>query len=359
MKIRHNVDLTPLNTLRLPARAQQFATISTIEEAHQLCRNYVSANLPILILGGGSNILFTRDFEGLVIKNEIKGYQLKNQSATEVRLEIQAGESWHDLVTYAVNNNWGGIENLALIPGTVGAAPVQNIAAYGQSLSETLVTVKYLSTTTHQQKELSNAQCQFSYRNSVFKQQLKGRAIITSVELSLTKNPELETTYYSVGGRNDSLQRQLSQTYSEPFTIKNVYDTVINIRRQKLLDWEKYPTVGSFFINPVIKTDHYMQLHKQDPDLQCYPPEDLKYNQLLTLDHDKPTYVKVPVGRLLDYLGWKGKQIGNCMVSSQLASILTHNGQATGKEFLAFADMIKADVKQKMDIELESEVNII
>jgi UDP-N-acetylmuramate dehydrogenase len=353
-EVEENKDLFELNTLRLHAHTRYYCEINSVDELANVVTDSRFKGSPIFALGSGSNTLFSRDYSGLVLKINLQGKTIISEDEKSIELEIAAGEDWPELVSYVVEKNWGGVENLAYIPGTAGAAPVQNIAAYGQNFSDILSSVTYYSLETNQTETLTADACQFGYRDSIFKRQLKQKAIITSIHLTLAKNPELETSYYSIGGRNDSLQKELSSISTGKPTVKDVYTAVVAIRKRKLLDWKTDPTVGSYFINPVVSREKYQKMKEQDPDLQAYPVTDLKYHQTT---HDNQ--VKVPVGRLLDVLGWKGKVVGNCQVHDKLASIFTHNGKATGAEFLAFVNQIQADVHDKFKIDLQSEVSII
>lgn len=311
---------------------------------------------PWMVLGDGSNTLFTRDFKGVVLHMQTKGKSVVAEDVETITFSIAAGESWIGLVEEMVNQGYGGIENLALIPGTVGAAPVQNIAAYGQNVSDVIEAVEAYDVDTDTIRVFTPAECEFEYRSSYFKKH-PGKYIILSVTMRLSKNPRLETSYYSIGGRYDSLEQELNTLATPPFTIKNVYDAVVSIRTRKLLDPKEAPTVGSFFINPLITKAHYDQLAQQIEGLQMYPVSHLRY---VAEDELPPeATVKIPAGRLIDALGWRGRQIGNCKVSEKLASIITHNGKASGEEVLAFANTIKADIKSRYNVELTTEVNII
>ena len=352
-QIKTDIDIKDLNTLRISARANYFVAVTENNQLSEILKLPDYKNLPKLILGGGSNILFTKDFPGLVIKIETQGKVVVHEDQQNVYLKVASGENWHDLVSYTVDHNWGGIENLALIPGTAGASPVQNIAAYGQNLSDTLESVEYLDIKQNQTKTLTASECKLSYRDSVFKHELRDRAIITSITIKLRKNPDLETSYYSIGGRNDSLIAELEKISQKPYSIKDVFNAVVAIRSRKLLDWKVKPTVGSFFVNPIVSKKTLATLQTEISNLQFYSVDGLEYGNT-----GNDSTVKIPVGRLLDHLGWKGKTVGNCMVSEKLASILTHNGKATGKEFLEFVELIKADVKAKLGVDLQTEVNI-
>lgn len=353
MNTSKNVNLKPYNTLSLSAQAEEFVKVDSVEQLVSLAQTHRE---PELILGEGSNLLLTRDIPGLILKNEIMGKQIVRQTNEFVWLSVNSGENWHDLVNYTVENNWGGIENLALIPGVVGAAPVQNIAAYGQNFSDVLEAVEYFDWHSGELITLDRDECEFGYRDSIFKHRLKGRAVICQVQLKLHKNPELETSYYSVGGLNDSLTDLLKETATKPYTIKHVYDAVVSLRSKKLPDWKTTPTIGSFFINPIVGNDKYQELSSRIQNLQCYPLDQLRYTKQQSYADDM---VKVPVGRLLDHLGWRGRSVGNCLVTKANAAIFSHNGQATGKEFWEFTQTIRTDVMEEFGIELETEVVVV
>lgn len=359
IQIEKNVDLKPHNTMRLSQTAKFFGIASDHNQLTHLIDFANRNDLSVFVLGGGSNLILTDDIPGLVIKNQLKGKKVVEESDEHVLLEIGAGENWHQLVTYCVDQNWGGIENLALIPGTVGASPVQNIAAYGQNLSDVFVSLEAVEIATNKSTTFTKDSCQFGYRDSVFKHTHPGKYIITSVQLRLNKNPKLETSYYSTGGRYDSLQQELDQIAAAPYSIKDAYQAVINIRQRKLLDPATHPTVGSYFINPIITVDQLKTLRKTDPHIQYYPTTDLKYTADEPDSLDQNEYVKIPAGRLLENLGWRGKQIGNCFTHDQHALIISHNGKATGSEIISFADQIVADVAKNYDIKLSSEVVIV
>ena len=355
IKINQNISLKPYSTFYLEAKARFFTQLTNDDQIDEILEFIKQKNLPVHILGEGSNTLFTKDYPGLISKISTKGKQIIKDTTDFVLVTFQAGESWPDIVTWAVNNGFSGIENLALIPGTIGAAPVQNIAAYGQSLSDTFYSLAAVNLETHQPQVFTKKDCHFSYRQSIFKQELANKYLITSVTLKFLKQASLETNYYSIGGRNDSLEIELEKNATKPYTIKNVYSAVVAIRSRKLIDWTQHPTVGSFFINPEVSQQKYQQLAAQIPNLQAYPAHDLKYSR----NHQPSERVKIPVGRLLEELGWRGKQLGNCMVYQHNAAILTHNGKASGAEVLDFVTKIRQDVKTKYNISLETEVNIL
>ncbi len=356
-KAKQNYSLKNNNTLQVEVKANYFAQVKSEQDILDLLSQNQYKNLPKFVLGSGSNTLFTKDYQGLVIHNKILGREITQQDQNHVYIKLGGGEDWPQFVEFAVNQGYSGVENLALIPGTAGAAPVQNIAAYGHNLTDTFVSLEAINLNTLATKTFNKKECKFGYRDSVFKNEYKGQYIITRVTLKLNKKHNLETNYYSIHGRYDSLQSELKSFAQKPYTIKDVYQAVINIRTRKLPDWTHTPTVGSFFVNPIITKQKLTQLQSLIQELQFYPAQDLKYvNQN---DPGSNQLVKIPVGRLLDELGWKGKQIGNCNVSNKWASIITHNGKATGQEILEFTQKIKTDVKNNYGITIKTEVEVV
>lgn len=323
MTIQKNIDLLPYNTFKVKAKAEYFAVVRSVEDLKNL------PDEPKLILGEGANVLFTRDFAGLVLKNEIKGKkEIPGQARNDTLLEVAAGENWSDLVGWSVENGWSGIENLALIPGTVGAAPVQNIGAYGQQLSDAIVQVSTLN------KSFSKDECQFGYRESIFKKEKN--LFITSVVIKLSKNPRFNLDYHS---------RYESLVVKPPYTPKKVAEAVTNLRKIKQPDWTKIGTAGSFFKNPVVSKEKLQEIQKRIPKIQFYPGENNKF--------------KIPAAWLLDELGWKGKKIGRVGTFDKSALVIINLGKATGQEILEFSQQMQADIKKNFGLDLEPEVNII
>jgi UDP-N-acetylmuramate dehydrogenase len=293
----------------------------------------------MMFLGGGSNVLFCKDYEGLVIKNSIKGIHVVSEDEQHVLLKVYSGEGWHDLVMHCVANNWGGIENLSLIPGTVGAAPMQNIGAYGVELEKVFVELEALNLHTLELHTFNKQACAFGYRESVFKRQLKGLYFIYSVTIRLDKQPKVSVDY------GDILQvltdKGLDQSTA---SIKDVSDAVIQIRSSKLPDPKVLGNSGSFFKNPVISQDLFNQLQQQYPDIKGFPNE-----------HG----VKVPAAWLIEQCGWKGKRVGETGAHAKQALVLVNYGNATGNEVYQMALTIIQSVKDTFGVQLEPEVNII
>jgi len=358
MEILKDYDLTQLNTFRVSARAKFFFNLTNESQLEELFTTPEFKENKKMFLGGGSNVLFTKDFDGFVIKNSLLGKKVLVEDEKNVFLEVAAGEDWHELVTYTVNNNWGGIENLAFIPGTVGAAPVQNIAAYGENLSDVFESLDAFNVETGKIEKFDKEACEFSYRDSVFKGRMKGVYIVTKVRIKLSKNPELETSYYQIGITHDSIKEELKKLAKEPYTIKDVYNAVVSIRTRKLPDPKKIPTVGSFFLNLVVAREKYEELKKQVPELQCYPVDQLHYVNSDDASLQKE-FVKIATGRLLQEAGWLGKWIGNVGMHDKHALVVVTNGKATGEEILSFAEQVMASVFDKFGLKLIPEVNLI
>lgn len=338
IQIEENKDLKPLTTFGVKANARYFCTVTKINELTELIQHPVYKNNSYFILGGGSNILFTSDYDGLVIQNALKGISIKHETDTAIDIEVMAGENWHNLVLYCVQHNWGGIENLSLIPGTVGAAPIQNIGAYGVEVKEVIKSVTGIDLETGITKTWLNHECDFGYRDSIFKSQLKEKFFISSITLTLSKKLHRINTSY--GAINDVLKQQ---HITSP-TIQQVSDAVIQIRRSKLPDPVVIGNAGSFFKNPTITELHYQHLQKKFPTIPGYT----SVNQ----------EVKVPAGWLIEQCGWKGKRIGDVGVHTQQALVLVNYTNGTGKEILSLALQIISSVKEKFNIELICEVNI-
>jgi len=335
--VKENFDLKDHNTMGVHANAQYFASVTSAGELRQLLLQPDYKILPKLMLGGGSNLLFVNDFEGLVIHLNIKGRAVIEENEKELLLQVGAGENWHETVMFAVENGWGGIENLSLIPGSVGAAPIQNIGAYGVELEEVFESLEAIDLETGISKTFDKKACNFEYRDSVFKKELKGKYIITDVTLRLQKDPEVNTTYRAL---SESLEEK---GISDP-TIKDISETVIEIRQSKLPDPAEIGNTGSFFKNPVIPAKVFKELQKEYPEIPNYPAGD---------------QIKIPAAWLIDRCGWKGKQIGDAGVHKVHALVIVNYGNATGAEIIELAEKIRSSVFDKFGIVLIPEVNII
>ena len=314
--------------------------IHSEEEFQESIQHQALTNLPRLILGGGSNMLLLRDFEGVVLNVEAKGMRVLSETATEVLLEVGAGETWHEVVLHCVKNGWGGIENLSLIPGKMGAAPIQNIGAYGVELTNVFEYLEALDMQSGQKRTFTHAECEFGYRDSVFKRELKGQYLIFKVVLRLQKQPVLNTSYGAIRTELEKLTKPESD-----WTIQEVSDVVIHIRQSKLPDPKVIGNGGSFFKNPIIPISQYEALKQTHPDLPSYPVND--------------THVKVPAGWLIDRAGWKGTRRGDYGVHANQALVLVNYGNAKGQEIYDLSQEILDNIQATYGIELEREVNII
>lgn len=339
MHIQEQVELLPYNTFKIQAKAKYFTSIHSIEEFQNLLSSPIYKQEKILILGGGSNVLLTGNFDGLVVKVDIKGIEIVSQDDTSVTVRAGAGEAWHTLVLHCVANDWGGIENLSLIPGTVGAAPMQNIGAYGVEIKEVIKNVEAIDLISGNVKVFTKPECSFDYRESVFKQKLKGKYFISSVTLTLSKkNHRFNTTY-------GAIEATLKQQNTQQLTVRAISDAVIAIRQQKLPDPQVIGNAGSFFKNPTITQQHYEKLKSAHPEIPSYPT----VNQ----------QVKVPAAWLIENCGWKGKTFENIGVHPHQALVIVNYGGGTGAKIWNLAQQILASVKEKFDVQLQPEVNVV
>ena len=337
--MQENFSLQPYNTFGVEAKARYFTEVNSIDELKEALTFAETQSLQLLFLGGGSNILLTKDFDGLAIQLNLRGISEEHINENEVSVTAKAGENWHEFVMYCLQKNYGGLENLSLIPGNVGTSPMQNIGAYGTEIKDIFVSCKVLDLENLELKTFNLEQCRFGYRDSIFKQEGKGRYVILEVTFKLTqKNHHIKTEY-------GAIKSELENLGIENPTIQDVSRAVINIRQSKLPNPKEIGNAGSFFKNPTIPLVQFEALKQQFENIQGYP------------NGDK---VKVPAGWLIEQCGWKGKQIGN-VASHQLQSLVIVNatGNATGKEIFDFSTEIINSVKEKFGIELEREVNII
>ncbi|MDY0932532.1 UDP-N-acetylmuramate dehydrogenase [Chryseobacterium sp. CFBP8996] len=337
--MQENFSLKPFNTFGVEAKAKYFVEVNTVEELIETLKHSHTQTLPLLFLGGGSNILFTKDFDGLAIQLNLKGISEEFLNENEVLVTSKAGENWHEFVMFCLNKNYGGLENLSLIPGNVGTSPMQNIGAYGTEIKDHFVSCKVLNLQTLEVETFDLAKCRFGYRDSIFKQEGKNKYVILEVSFKLTtQNHAIKTEY-------GAIQSELENLGIINPTIQDVSKAVINIRQSKLPDPKKIGNAGSFFKNPTIPLAQFEDLKLKFDNIQGYP---------------NGNFVKVPAGWLIEQCGWKGKQIGN-VASHQLQSLVIINatGNATGKEIFDFSTLIIDSVKEKFGIELEREVNIL
>jgi len=337
MQLLHNHSLKNLNTFGVDVKAKLLAEIFSEEELREILVDTKFKSERKLILGDGSNILFTKDFEGLIIKLLIINIDVIEENSVSVVIEAGAGVIWDELVKFCVERNYGGIENLTLIPGTVGAAPIQNIGAYGQELADRFISLNGVYLDSAETKTFNKNECRFSYRTSIFKEELKNNFVVTSVRLNLKKNPKLNLTYKALSdylGKNGIINP----------TIKEVSNAVAEIRKSKLPDPQKIGNAGSFFKNSVISENSFRKLKAEYSDIVSFSSESGQ--------------IKISAGWLIEKCGWKGKRVGDVGTSPDHALIICNFGNATGSEILEFAMRIKEEVSNKFGIKLEEEVNI-
>jgi len=339
MVIQENQSLKQYNTFVVEAKAKYFVVIHTREELFALFNNRKYARLPLLLLGGGSNILLTKDFQGIVVKINLKGIAIEKKQGDWVYVKAMAGENWHRFVLWALDQNYGGLENLSLIPGNVGTAPVQNIGAYGVELKDVLYELTAFEIETKRIKNYSLGDCQFGYRTSIFKKALKGKVVILSITVKLKQqNHLIRDTYGAI--KNELIKKKIQHP-----TIKDLSESVMTIRKQKLPSPEDIGNAGSFFKNPVISTQKLNLLRNKYPSLSFYPVSEQK--------------VKIAAGWLIEKAGWKGKRFVDAGVHEKQALVLVNYGNATGKEIMMLSQKIIEDVQAKFQILLEREVNVL
>ncbi|WP_409450818.1 UDP-N-acetylmuramate dehydrogenase [Epilithonimonas sp.] len=337
--IQENVSLKPFNTFGVEASARYFSEVNSVEELIETLKFSNAHSLPLLFIGGGSNILLTKDFEGLAIQLNQKGISEEIIDDNQVLVTAKVGENWHQFVMYCLDKNYGGLENLSLIPGNVGTSPMQNIGAYGTEIKDVFESCKVLNLETLEIEVFNLEQCKFGYRDSIFKQEGKGKYVILQVTFRLTrKDHKIDVEYGAIKSELENLG------ITNP-TIQDVSKAVINIRQSKLPDPKVIGNAGSFFKNPTIALSQFETLKLKFENIPGYPNGD---------------FVKVPAGWLIEQAGWKGKQIEN-VASHKLQALVIINatGNATGKEIFDFSTEIINSVKEKFGIELEREVNII
>ncbi|MBF45533.1 MAG: UDP-N-acetylenolpyruvoylglucosamine reductase [Flavobacteriales bacterium] len=334
MEFNHNHPLKNLNTFGIYANAENFANFNSIEELKRLLEN---AKQPLMILGGGSNILLTQNIKGSILKNEIFGIDIIEEDNKSVAVKVGGGVVWHDFVSWSIERNLGGLENLSLIPGSVGAAPMQNIGAYGSEIKSVFKQLEAVNIESKELKIFENKDCQFGYRTSIFKTQLKNKYVICSVTFRLNKYPEFNTSY---GAIEDELRDM-----GEITSLKSISQAVINIRSRKLPDPNIIGNSGSFFKNPTISNIEFQSLKKDFPLIVGYPNGDNE--------------TKVAAGWLIEQAGWKGFRDGDAGVHKNQALVLVNYGNAKGKDILNLSKKIQDSVEQKFGIQLIPEVNIL
>ncbi|MCF2875039.1 MULTISPECIES: UDP-N-acetylmuramate dehydrogenase [unclassified Tenacibaculum] len=335
MNIQENISLKKYNTFGIDVNAKRFVSIDSLYSLQQLLKE----EQDLFLISGGSNMLLTKEIEKLVVHLNLKGISIDRENHNDIYLTVNAGENWHDFVLWCVSQDYGGLENLSLIPGNVGTCPIQNIGAYGVEVKDTITRVEAINIETGKLVEFSNSECKFGYRNSIFKNEAKGKYIITSVSFLLTKNEHQLNTSYG------AIETELASKNITSPTIKDISDAVIAIRQSKLPDPKEIGNSGSFFKNPVISKEHFEKLQNTFPNIPSYVVSD--------------TEIKVPAGWLIEQSGFKGKRFGDYGVHEKQALVLVNYGDATGKEIYELAQQIQKTIENKFSIELEIEVNVI
>ena len=338
MNVLENYPLKKLNTFGINVKSKYLVEVNSTEEILEIIQSGKFKNLKKLVLGGGSNVLFTKDYNGLIILNKIKGKKVTYQDADSVKLLVGAGENWHELVMYTVEKGWGGIENLSLIPGNTGTAPMQNIGAYGVEIKDTFVELEALEISTGKIEKFNKEKCKFAYRESIFKNEKKNQYIILNITLELNKNPKLSVNYGEI--KNDLKNKNIHLP-----TIKDVSEAIISIRKRKLPDPKKIGNSGSFFKNPVVNFNKLKKLKEKHPNIVNYP---INKNEF-----------KIAAGWMIEKAGWKGKTINNYGVHKNQSLVLVNYGDAKGIEIYNLSKKIIVDIEEKFGISLVREVNII
>lgn len=334
--MQHKHSLLAYNTFGIDVKAKYFATFSNVSQLQE--QLHLHPNEALLIMGGGSNMLFTQDFEGLVLRNEIKGVELIDTQGTTVLVKAGAGEVWHDFVQYCISQNWAGLENLSLIPGSVGASPMQNIGAYGVEIKDVFHQLSAYHLATGEIHHFSKEQCQFGYRESIFKRAFKNQYVILDVTFALSLDPQIKTSY-------GAIQQELDAKGIEKANIKDVAAAVIAIRQTKLPNPAILGNAGSFFKNPVVAQDTFSALQERYPEIPNYPAP--------------ANHVKLAAGWLIEKAGLKGYRSGNCGVHEKQALVLVNYGGSQGQEILNLSTFIIDTIQKQFGVTLEREVNII
>lgn len=337
MQIQENYNLSKLNTFGISVNAKFFVEARKEQDLIEIFNLPKFKNIKKIFLGGGSNVLFTKDFDGLVILNKLKGVEILREDSEAVEIRSMGGEIWHDLVIFSVERGLWGIENLSLIPGTVGAAPMQNIGAYGAELKNVLLNVEAYGIADGVKKVFKEKECLLGYRDSIFKNELKGKCFITAVTIKLSKKEKKNLTYKTL---LDYLEKNKIQVKNP----KDISDAVSFIRKNKLPDPASIPNAGSFFKNVFVKPAELKKLQKKYPKIPYFKDDGT---------------IKIPAGWIIEQCGWKGKRIGNVGVHEKQALVLVNYGGGRGEEVLTLANRIIADVKEKFGLELVPEVNLI
>jgi UDP-N-acetylmuramate dehydrogenase len=335
LNIQENISLKPYNTFGIDVNAKRFVSVDSFHQLQEILKE----EKDVFLLSGGSNMLLTKNIDKLVVHINMKGISIDRENDNEVYLTVNAGEDWHEFVLWCISQNYGGIENLSLIPGNVGTCPIQNIGAYGVEVKDIITKVEGLEIETSKRVLFSNADCQFGYRNSIFKNELKGKVVLTSVCFKLTKkNHKLNTNY-------GAIETELTgQNITTP-TIKDISDAVIKIRQSKLPDPKQIGNSGSFFKNPVILIEQFSKLKGEYPNIPFYK---VSYSE-----------IKIPAGWLIETAGFKGKRFGDYGVHEKQALVLVNYDNASGNDIFELARKIQKTILEMFNIPLEIEVNVI
>jgi UDP-N-acetylmuramate dehydrogenase len=340
MNLQENISLRPYNTFGIEAKAKYFTAFRTLEQLEEIISDPELQSLrhELLILGGGSNLLFTRDFEGMVLKNDISGIEVIREDEDFIYVKAGAGENWHQFVLYCLQHNYAGVENLSLIPGNVGASPMQNIGAYGVEIKDVFYELEAFHLGDRATERFSLTDCAFGYRESVFKRKYKNQFAITSVTYRLRKQPVFNTSY-------GAIQQELDSMGIKELSIQVISQAVINIRSSKLPDWKTIGNAGSFFKNPQIPNEQFKGLKEKFPTIVAFPAD--------------TEHTKLAAGWLIEQCGWKGYRKGDAGCYLKQALVLVNYGNAKGKEIIELSEQIIESVKEKFGVELEREVNIV
>jgi len=356
MNIEENKSLRSFNTFGINAQAQYFAEFGSQEELGALLK-FPVRTLPLLVLGGGSNILLTKDFAGFVLKNNMRGIDLIREDQQYVYVRVGAGENWHQFVQVALQRNWAGLENLSLIPGNVGASPMQNIGAYGVEIKEVFEELEAWHLVDNKVYTFTLNDCDFGYRDSIFKREHKGQFVILSVVFRLNKIPEFHTEYGSIG-------EELEKMGVQDLSIQAISEAVTRIRRSKLPDPAEIGNAGSFFKNPTVSTEEFARLRSEFPGIVGYPnaapPSPQSQNpQIPTSAISPDPGVKLAAGWLIEQCGWKGVRRGDAGVHTRQALVLVNYRNASGQQIYDLSEEILQSIREKFGVTLEREVNIV
>ena len=334
-----NVSLRPYNTFGLDVRAERFIRVKSVSELQEFLKGDSAVKNDLFVLGGGSNILLTQDVKGTVLKLDLKGKDIINRSEKHVKVAVGAGENWHEFVCWCIDRNFGGVENLSLIPGNVGTAPIQNIGAYGVEIKDVFESLEAVERSTGALRTFNHGECRFGYRDSIFKKEARGKYIITRVVFRLTtRDHALHMDYGAI--KNELEDRKITNP-----SISDISKAVISIRRSKLPDPKEIGNSGSFFKNPVITNEHFEKLKETYPEIVGYP--------------NGKKHTKVAAGWLIEKAGWKGYRKDDYGVHDKQALVLVNYGDAKGEDIARLASEIQASILERFDINLEAEVNIL